>query len=33
MYAATLLAFIAMTDLAESGKKAKPVYTRRLYQF
>ena len=32
-YAATLLAFIAMTDLAESGKKAKPVYTRRLHQF
>jgi len=32
-YAATLLAFIAMTDLAESGKKAKPVYSRRLIQF
>ena len=32
-YAATLLAFIAMTDLAESGKKAKPVYSRKLYQF
>jgi hypothetical protein len=33
MYAATLLAFIAMNDLAESGKKAKPVYNRRLIQF
>jgi hypothetical protein len=33
MYAATLLAFIAMNDLAESGKKAKPVYSRRLIQF
>lgn len=32
-YAATLLAFIAMNDLAESGKKAKPVYSRRLHQF
>jgi hypothetical protein len=32
-WAATLLAFIAMTDLAESGKKAKPVYNRRLIQF
>lgn len=32
-YAAALLAFIAMTDLAESGKKAKPVYNRRLHQF
>jgi hypothetical protein len=31
--AATLLAFIAMNDLAESGKKAKPVYNRRLHQF
>ena len=33
MWAATLLAFIAMNDLAESGKKAKPVYNRTLYQF
>jgi len=33
LYAATLLAFIAMSDLAESGKKAKPVYNRRLIQF
>ena len=32
-WAATLLAFIALTDLAESGKKAKPVYNRRLHQF
>lgn len=32
-YAAALLAFIAMSDLAESGKKAKPVYNRRLVQF
>lgn len=32
-YAATLLAFMAMTDLAESGKTAKPEYTRRLIQF
>lgn len=31
--AASILAFIAMTDLAESGKKAKPVYNRRLHQF
>ena len=33
MYAALLLAYIALTDLAESGKKAKPVYQRRLHQF
>lgn len=32
-WAATLLAFIALNDLAESGKKAKPVYSRRLHQF
>ena len=32
-YAATLLAFIAMNDLIESGKKAKPEYTRRLVMF
>lgn len=31
-YAATMLAFMALTDLAESGKKAKPEYTRRLIQ-
>ena len=33
MYAALLLAFIAMTDLIESGKKPKPEYSRRLHQF
>lgn len=32
-WAATLLAFIALNDLAESGKKAKPAYSRRLHQF
>lgn len=32
-WAATLLAFIALTDLAESGKKAKPERSRRLIQF
>lgn len=33
LYAATLLAFIAMTDLMESGKKPKPEFSRRLHQF
>jgi phage terminase large subunit-like protein len=31
--AALTLAWIAHTDLAESGKKAKPEYSRRLIQF
>lgn len=32
-YAATLLAFMALNDLNDSGKKPKPEYTRRLIQF
>jgi hypothetical protein len=31
-YVATLLAYMAMVKLAESGKKPEKVYTRRLYQ-
>lgn len=33
MWAATLLAFIALTDYQESGKKPKPEFSRRLIQF
>ena len=32
-YAATLLAFMAMNDLNDSGKTAKKEYNRRLFQF
>jgi hypothetical protein len=32
-YAATLLAYMAMTDLFESGKKPKPIYSRKLIEF
>jgi hypothetical protein len=32
-YAATLLAFLALNELAERGRKQKPVYDSTLFQF